>query len=122
MNTVVGTYVTANVSLIPPRSEQLVCSSLRVLALPRASGRRSRGWGAVGPVVDVGLVACPEGFLEESAESADSGREGARLGPGGSWGAPSPRAVRSWPGWRRGPLFLWLYVAGGRAVGNIAAK
>uniref|UniRef100_A0A8C8Z5W5 Transmembrane protein 106C n=1 Tax=Prolemur simus TaxID=1328070 RepID=A0A8C8Z5W5_PROSS len=32
MNTVVGTYVTTNVSLIPPRSEQLVCCSCRNLA------------------------------------------------------------------------------------------
>lgn len=43
MNTVVGTYVTTNVSLIPPRSEQLVCCSLRVLA--SQVSRRSRGYG-----------------------------------------------------------------------------
>lgn len=32
MNTVVGSYVTTNISFIPPRSEQLVCSSFRTLS------------------------------------------------------------------------------------------
>lgn len=31
------------------------------------------------------------------------------MGPGGSWGAPSPRAVRSWAGWRKRAPFLRLY-------------
>lgn len=32
MNTVVGSYVTTNISLIPPRSEHLVCRPFRILA------------------------------------------------------------------------------------------
>lgn len=30
-------------------------------------------------------------------------------GPGGSWGAPSPRAVRSWAGWQKRDPFFRLY-------------